>query len=237
MAWIGSAVATALTATAIGGTAATAIGGAITGAATSGVTSLISGGTQAGGARTGATELRAAEASSREDRERGIARLEPSAEIQERQLTDIDRLVSDPEAQKEFVSKNPFFTALADEAQRRLLSKEATRGKIASGGTAEALQNSILLLGEDLIGRRVERGRAIAGTTPGARLAQANIEIGKAGTAERTGVGIAEFATQEADARAAGQVGFGTAAVRGAESAVELRAKEEEQRRLAGVKI
>lgn len=229
MAWIGTAVTSLFG----GGAAATAAGGAISGAVTSGVTSLMSGGTQVAGAQTGAAELREAETRAREDRERGIARLEPSAEIQDRQLSDIDRLVSDPEAQKEFVTQNPFFTALADEAQRRLLSKEATRGKIASGGTAEALQNSILLLGEDLIGRRVERGRQIVGTTPGARVAQANIDVGQAAATGLTGQGIAEFATQEANARAAGQVGFGKSMVKGAEGAVELRSKEMEKKRQA----
>ena len=70
-------------------------------------------------------------------------------------VTGLSDLISDPNAQKDFVTNNPFFKFLADDAQRRIFSNQAAKGKLGSGGTALALQNSILLLGEGLVNRNI----------------------------------------------------------------------------------
>ncbi len=81
----------------------------------------------------------------------------------QRNLSEIETLITDPTAQNEFVTNNPFFTALADDAQRRIFNNQASRGKVGSGGTAEALQNSLLLLGPDLVNQNISQRSNLAG--------------------------------------------------------------------------
>lgn len=51
----------------------------------------------------------------------------------------------DPQA----VLQNPFFRALADEQERNILSQRAALGLAGSGGTQDALQRNLLLLGNE----------------------------------------------------------------------------------------
>lgn len=126
--------------------------------------------------------------------------LDPFRETGVRSLESIESLIFDPNAQKDFVSKNPFFKALADDAQRRIFNNQAARGKIGSGGTAEALQNSILLLGDDLVGTTVDRGFGLASLGAGAASESANITL-DAADAEAAGI-LGLENTRRADARA-----------------------------------
>lgn len=71
-------------------------------------------------------------------------------------------LVTNPTAQKDYVMNNPFFEALAGKASNTLLSNQAARGKIGSGGTAEALQNSLMLLGTDLLNQSITQRQNLA---------------------------------------------------------------------------
>jgi len=86
----------------------------------------------------------------------------------------LESLITDPTAQKAFIEDNPFFESLATRAREDIFSNKAARGKIGSGGTAEALQNSLLLLGSDLLntsigqrGAMFDRGQAAAGSIAG----------------------------------------------------------------------
>ena len=64
---------------------------------------------------------------------------------------ELERLVNDPNAQKEFITNNPFFKALADDAEERLLSNQAAKGRVGSGSTQAALQTELLKLGNQLL--------------------------------------------------------------------------------------
>jgi len=81
----------------------------------------------------------------------------------------LSQLINDPNAQKAFITNNPFYDALATRAKENLFSKAAASGKMYSGGTAEALQNSLLLLGNQLldtsIGQRQTLSNLGANTT------------------------------------------------------------------------
>ena len=92
-------------------------------------------------------------------RKAGEAQLQPLAN----DIQGVSNLVNDPNAQKEFVTENPFFNALADDAQRRIFNNQAARGKIGSGSTAEALQNSLLLLGPDLVNQNINQRNSVIG--------------------------------------------------------------------------
>ena len=76
----------------------------------------------------------------------------------------LSQLVNDPNAQKAFITNNPFYDALATRAKENLFSKAAASGKMYSGGTAEALQNSLLLLGNDLLNTSIGQRQTLANT-------------------------------------------------------------------------
>ena len=77
-------------------------------------------------------------------------------------LSDVSSLISDPNKQLDYIQDNPFFKFLADDAQRRLFNNKAARGKVGTGGTALALQNSQMLLGDQLVGNQINRQMGIA---------------------------------------------------------------------------
>lgn len=113
-------------------------------------------------------------------------------------------LISDPEAQRDFITDNPFFSALADDAQDRIFSNKAARGKLGSGETAEALQNSILLLGEDLLSNRINQTQNLVNTGLNAATRTGQFGAQSANT-------IADLRSQGANAQAAGFVGAANA--------------------------
>jgi hypothetical protein len=141
---------------------------------------------------------------------RDIARedLQPFREAGAAQLDPLTSLISDPQAQLDFIRNNPFFDALADKAQKRIFSNQAARGKVGSGGTAEALQNSLLLLGQDLLDRNVGQRMGLA--TMGQ-----NAAAGQASVAQNTGANISNIVTDQGNARAAGEVGAANARAQG----------------------
>ena len=97
-------------------------------------------------------------------------------------LQGIQSLVTDPTAQTDFIQNNPFFDALADDAQRRIFNQGSATGKRFAGGTAEALQNSIMLLGPELLNQNISQrsnlvtqGQTLANMGAGTATNQANV--------------------------------------------------------------
>lgn len=91
----------------------------------------------------------------KESRDQARADLQPYSKVGADTLPGLASLVNDPNAQKSFIEDNPFFKALSDQATNTLFSNQAARGKVGSGGTAAALQNSLLLLGTDLLNQNI----------------------------------------------------------------------------------
>lgn len=120
----------------------------------------------------------------------------------DRTIPSLTDLVRDPVLQKNFITNNPFFDELANDAQSRIFNNAAARGKVGSGETAKALQNSLLLLGNDLLNQNINQRFNLA--TLGA-----NAAAGQATATQSTGAGIADLATQQGNARAAGIIGQG----------------------------
>lgn len=88
-------------------------------------------------------------------------------------LTAANKLINDPNAQKSFIENNPFFQQLATQAKNDVFNNAAAKGKVGSGGTAEALQNSLLLLGNSLVGNQIQQQEGAA--TTGANIANQNV--------------------------------------------------------------
>lgn len=60
-------------------------------------------------------------------------------------------LLSTPEGQAQFIQNNPFFDAISQQAERRLLANQAARGRVGSGDTALAMQNNLFGIGAGLL--------------------------------------------------------------------------------------
>lgn len=131
------------------------------------------------------------------------------------QLDPLTSLISDPKAQLAFIQDNPFFKALADDAQSRLFSNQAARGKVGSGGTAQALQNSLLLLGQNLLDNNINQRTQLA------TIGQ-NAAAGQATVAQNTGNTITDLITGQGNAQAAGIVGAANARASGIENIAKI---------------
>lgn len=78
-------------------------------------------------------------------------------------IADFTNLSTNPQAQASWLQSNPFYGELAKNATSSLFANQAAKGKLGSGGTAKALQNSILLLGNDLLNQDLSRRGAALG--------------------------------------------------------------------------
>ena len=59
-----------------------------------------------------------------------------------------------PQTQVDFVRNNPLLQTLQSDAMNRVLGNQAAAGKLGSGGTLQALQNSLVPLGLDFFNQR-----------------------------------------------------------------------------------
>ena len=150
----------------------------------------------------------------RESRDLARKDLQPFKDAGQSQLSPLSSLISDPNAQLNFIQNNPFFKALADDAQSRLFSNQAARGKVGSGGTAQALQNSLLLLGQGLLDNNINQRMGLA--TMGQ-----NAAAGQGTVAMQSGNAISDLITGQGNALAAGQVGAANARSQGINSLIQ----------------
>lgn len=60
-----------------------------------------------------------------------------------------------PEGQAQFLKDDPLFAAISEDTNRRLNAQAAAAGKLHSGGTADALQKSLYMLGQDRINNQM----------------------------------------------------------------------------------
>lgn len=137
--------------------------------------------------------------STKESRDMARADLAPYRDLGQRNISGLESLVTDPNAQLSFIEDNPFFKSLADEATRTLFNNTAAKGKVGSGGTAEALQNSILLLGNDLLNQNITQRQNLVSTGENAAAGSANATL-------TAGNSIADLYTGIGNAYAAGGI-------------------------------
>lgn len=115
----------------------------------------------------------------------------------------IQEIQADPVA---YIQNNPLYQNLAQDAERRLLANQAARGKVGSGGTAAALQEQLLSIGNGLVNQELSRLQGQAG-------------LG-AGAAGDLGDRVDNLLALQGDVNAAGQVGRLGALARGYENQV-----------------
>jgi hypothetical protein len=143
----------------------------------------------------------------------GIARedFEPYAETGRQTLGGLQDLVNDPNAQLNYVQNNPFFEAMRDQASNTLMQNQAAKGKLGSGQTAEALQNSLLSLGTNLVNQSVAQRQGLANMG-------FNASTNQAGISERLGGNIASDLQGIGNVQGAGLIGAANARAAGAQN-------------------
>lgn len=176
------------------------------------VDTITGGGQAASAARKGANaQVESADRAIAFQREsRDIARndLMPYADLGKRNVSGLESLINDPNAQLKYVQENPFFKALTDQTTQTLLNNTSAKGKLASGGTAEALQNSLMLLGNNLVQQQISNKQNLVSMGQNAAAGQGNITM-------NAGNSIGDLYTQQGNARAAGLVGGANAIMEG----------------------
>lgn len=185
-------------AAAAGATTAGVVGAGLAGASIASSREAAKASRKAGSTQAAATDRATAE--TRRQFERTREDLAPFRRAGTEALPGLEDLVTDPEAQRDFITENPFFEALADDAQSRIFQNKAARGKVGSGETAEALQNSLLLLGTDLLNQNISQRQNLVNTGQSAAA-----QTGQFGA--QAARSIADLGTSGAAARAAGMVG------------------------------
>lgn len=135
-------------------------------------------------------------------------------------VSNLSALTNDPNKQVDFIKGNPFFKLLADDAQSRLFANQAAKGKVGSGGTAQALQNSILLLGQDLLNQDVARKNTAIGNRFNLTSLGENAAAMQGTATQNTANNITNLATGSANAQAAGVVGSANAKTTGVNNAI-----------------
>ena len=135
---------------------------------------------------------------------RDIARedLAPFRDAGTRAVGELESLVTDPDAQAEFIENNPFFEALQRQTTENLLGARAASGKKNSGGTQKALQEALTLLGSDLLNQRVTQLSSLTNTGQASAAGSAKIT-------QDTAQQVGDLRVQQGNASAAGQIAKG----------------------------
>jgi hypothetical protein len=159
-------------------------------------------------------KLNVARAASIAALDQGVANVrgdyQPYLDAGEDAITGLGKLVTDPQQQLDFIQNNPFFEALADESEQRLLQNQAAKGRVGTGSTQAELQQNMLRLGNDLLNTTInqrlavaDRGMAAADAVSAAELNRSNsiaqieqnIGMSLADLVANTGVNIANTQT------------------------------------------
>lgn len=171
-------------------------------------------------AAAAAQEARAREGMAYRKEQSGIARqdFEPYAETGRQTLGGLQDLVNDPNAQLNYVQNNPFFEAMRNQASSTLMANQAAKGKLGSGQTAEALQNSLLSLGTDLVNQSIAQRQGLANMG-------FNASSNQAGISERLGSNVASDLQGIGNVQAAGVMGKANARAAGAQNLLNTAVK------------
>lgn len=105
-------------------------------------------------------------------------------------------LVTNPQAQADYVQTNPLARAQAQLSADTLMANQAARGMLGSGSTANALQQQYLAQGEGILNNQTNRlmGLVGIGQNSAAGSAAANMQAGNALSSLVQGIGNSQAA-------------------------------------------
>lgn len=141
------------------------------------------------------------------------ADLAPYAAAGKSTVNSLTNLVNDPTAQADFINNNPFFNTLAAKAKDDLYKTAAATGKLGSGGTLDALQNSYLLLGNSLLQQNITDKQNLVATG-------ANAASGQATATQSNNNNLIDLATGKGAVNAAGIIGANNAQNAGVQNGI-----------------
>ena len=110
-------------------------------------------------------------------------------------------LATDAGTQMNFLQNNPLFNSLMERSRNQIFSNKSAFGKLGSGGTQDALQESFLTGGNQLIDQQLGRVNPL-------------LNIGS-NAAQTTATSTADILTSIANAQAAGQIAAANASAQG----------------------
>lgn len=196
---IGTAAGAPISATIAGPTQGSGILGAVTGG---GVRALAPTVTQAGNsilsnpsvlsignqlmAQSGANTADKAAKIQEEAARKAAATQAPYNQLGVNAVQQIQDIQADPTG---YVQNNTFYNTLAADAQRRLLANQAAKGKLGSGGTAAALQEQLLTLGNGLVQQQVGtlQNQVNSGQTAASNVSNLQVAQGDSAAAGKVG--------------------------------------------------
>lgn len=146
-------------------------------------------------------------------------------------ITSSQDLFNDPMA----IMQNPMFAAIMQDNQRQILQNTAARGRVGTGGTAEALQNAALRTGFDILNTErnamLQNARFMSdvvgmGQSAAAGQGSASMQAGGniANAITQGNITAGDLTTSAADAEAAGIVGGANAQQQGIMNVLNLGA-------------
>lgn len=122
--------------------------------------------------------------------DKAIAVQQPYTTAGANALAQIEAIQANPTG---YIQGNELYSSLADDAEKRLLANQAAKGKVGSGGTASALQDQLLQIGNGLVNQQVSQ------LTNTAQLGQSSAS------------NVSNLAVSQGDAVAAGLMGSANA--------------------------
>lgn len=110
---------------------------------------------------------------------RAIEGQKPYTQAGEQAINQISQINANPAG---YIQNNPLYKSLANDAQSRLLANQAAKGKVGSGGTAAALQDQLLQIGNGLVQQQIGNlnqqaniGQTAANQTSNLAVSQGNV--------------------------------------------------------------
>ena len=111
---------------------------------------------------------------------------------------------------------------LASDAQRRIFNQAGASSRGFAGGTAQALQNSIILLGPELLNQNISPRQNLSTAQQNLVSMGGNAAARQGTPTQATGTNIANLATGAGNAQAAGIMGSANAQQQGVSNILAL---------------
>jgi len=92
----------------------------------------------------------------------------------------LEKLINDPQTQRDFILNNPYFDEFANQTERRLLANQTAKGRVGTGETGLELRNRLLEYGNQLLNTAIAQRQALVNTGINAAANVGNAEIARA---------------------------------------------------------
>lgn len=127
-------------------------------------------------------------------------------------IAGLNALATDPQAQMDFLTNNPLFEALKNQARESTFRTQSGKGALGSSATDEILQNAFLTRGNELINNQINRQLPLY---QGAQSATTNLATGGASALSGIKEALAAAIEDSMQAKVTGSIGAANAKSQG----------------------